>query len=71
MTQRSCGTCKFSGPIDNPVKVANQDGKVECRYNPPIIANANGVPIGNFPMVERTKWCGKFEHDASETRSAA
>lgn len=70
MTQRSCGTCRFSNPIESRKLSLDQANHVECRFNAPVLA-APGGTTGVWPRVARTEWCGQHEPEQTETRSAA
>jgi hypothetical protein len=66
MVDRSCGGCRFSGPIDYE-SVRDLRGKVLCRRRAPWASGpgdtgTNWSSGADWPVVGHDDWCGEFEY---------
>ena len=70
--ERGCGQCEYFCPIPN-----NPHGEGRCCYEPPKVQtlmkidSLTGNPITHitalWPRVNKSSWCGKFQHATNKT----
>lgn len=56
MSAPSCESCRFFSPYGF--------GRGLCRYNPPVVVVGSDGPTSEYPHVDKSDWCGKYEEAA-------